>query len=85
MLNGGIKTPIFPRVISQDQLREKYEQLLNIILREQGFSLADFLGGQEVVEEFWANPVIEQQPRELHGEWQIPLDQCTIISSHSSE
>lgn len=85
LLNGGIETPIFPRDISQDRLREKYEQLLNIILQEQGFSLADLLGGQEIVEEFWDIPDIVQQSRELHGEWQIPLDQCAILSSHSCQ
>lgn len=84
--SGGIEAPVFPRGIAElkspQELRRDYEQLLNIVLQQQGFSLADLFGGDEVVEEFWASPDTERQARETEGEWHIPWSQCEILSTH---
>ena len=65
-------------------LRRDYESLLNAVLHEHRLSLADLFGGTEVVEPFWINPNVEQQPKEIQGEWHVPLNACTILS-HDGE
>jgi hypothetical protein len=47
--------------------------LLEIILQQQGFSLVDLFGENEVVEEFWASPDVGQNPKKTQGEWHILL------------
>ena len=88
LLDGGVESPIFPRDIAQGQpaqdLRNKYEGLLQKMLEQQNLTLADIFGGDGIVEEFWASPDVEQRSRSKHGEWHIPLDQCTILSTYPS-
>lgn len=86
--SGGIESPAFPQSIAENktpqELRRNYEQYFNTILQEQGFSLADLFGGEEVVEEFWASPDVERRRRPLEGEWHIPLSECEILATHDS-
>lgn len=89
LLGSGIESPVFPRALveqkSPPELRRDYEALLEIVLQQQGFSLVDLFGGQEVVEEFWANPDVERNPKkETQGEWHISLAECKVLSTHDS-
>jgi len=89
LLGAGIESPMFPPAIANDKsphdLRQHYESLLDVVLQEQGgFSMADLFGGADVVEEFWASPDVERRLKETEGEWHIPLNQCKILSTHSS-
>lgn len=87
LLPAGIESPVFPRALAEQksphELRRDYEDLLEIVLQQQGFSLLDLFGGQEVVEEFWASPDVERIPKKTHGEWHISLSECKVLSTHS--
>lgn len=88
LLGGGIESPVFPQEIANDkspqELRQDYERLLNIVLQEQGLSLAELFGGAEVVEEFWGTPDVERRPKTKEGEWRISWNECELLSTHAS-
>jgi hypothetical protein len=83
LATGGIEHPIFPAVIATahttpEELRSKYENLLDQMLQYQGLSMADVLGGADVVEQFWQHPPSQSGRRltEVKETWMIPLESC---------
>ena len=78
LLSAGIEKPIFPTAIavnnSPAELRERYEQPLEQVLKQQGFSMEDLYGGPDDLEEFWRSP--DSEPTEVKEKLIIPLSKC---------
>jgi len=93
LLNAGIESPTFPaellEAVGKDRLRDLYESLIVEVLNLQRLSLQGFFGGDEIVDQFWAEPDVNRNTNSGdesdNDVFRVPLSECTWLQTIAND